>query len=366
MNDGEALRRAVLAEPDEDTPRLVYADWLDENGRGDRATFIRAQIEAARADPGGLQERSARLRAESLLERHREAWTRHIRGAIRADFERGFIGRLHVEPPTLDPPAAAELFASEPIQSLRVTRPTTPDASAALEQFFEIPQLRQVRCLEIPPLTLLAIQEYAALSECKHLAGLRHLSLQQNPVPPAWLAKLLTGETFPELQGLDLGDVTHLGPGLVTAFAGAGHRGIRRLDVSRVNFTSEQLQRLLQSRCLRRVEELRLGCKVRRGDVGPLFHLDLGWVVPWERLRVLDLAGQGLGSEGVKEIARNAKAESLRSLGLAYNNLDSGAVRYLVGASHLRLSRLDLRGNGLSPSDATALRARFPDALIEV
>lgn len=44
MNDGDALLRAILAHPDEDTPRLMYADWLDENGQPERAEFIRLQI----------------------------------------------------------------------------------------------------------------------------------------------------------------------------------------------------------------------------------------------------------------------------------------------------------------------------------
>jgi uncharacterized protein (TIGR02996 family) len=46
MTDGEALLRAVCAAPREDLPRLVYADWLEENGQGERAEFIRIQCEA--------------------------------------------------------------------------------------------------------------------------------------------------------------------------------------------------------------------------------------------------------------------------------------------------------------------------------
>lgn len=42
--DGEALLRAICAAPAEDTPRLVYADWCDENGQPERAEFIRVQI----------------------------------------------------------------------------------------------------------------------------------------------------------------------------------------------------------------------------------------------------------------------------------------------------------------------------------
>ncbi len=42
--DGELLLRGVLEEPDEDAPRLVYADWLEEQGQDARAEFIRNDI----------------------------------------------------------------------------------------------------------------------------------------------------------------------------------------------------------------------------------------------------------------------------------------------------------------------------------
>lgn len=37
----------VLAHPESDACRLIYADWLDEQGREERAEFIRVQIELA-------------------------------------------------------------------------------------------------------------------------------------------------------------------------------------------------------------------------------------------------------------------------------------------------------------------------------
>src|SRR4051812_4506141 len=39
-----ALLRAVVTGPTDDAPRLVYADWCDENGRPDRATLIRRMV----------------------------------------------------------------------------------------------------------------------------------------------------------------------------------------------------------------------------------------------------------------------------------------------------------------------------------
>ena len=49
MSEAErSLLDAVLENPDDDLPRLVYADYLDENGDPKRAEFIRAQIAIAR------------------------------------------------------------------------------------------------------------------------------------------------------------------------------------------------------------------------------------------------------------------------------------------------------------------------------
>lgn len=44
-SDGDALLRAICEQPWENTPRLIYADWLEENGQPERAEFIRLQIE---------------------------------------------------------------------------------------------------------------------------------------------------------------------------------------------------------------------------------------------------------------------------------------------------------------------------------
>lgn len=48
--DRDALLAAVRASPDDDTPRLVLADWLDDHGEPDFAAFIRLEIERDRHD----------------------------------------------------------------------------------------------------------------------------------------------------------------------------------------------------------------------------------------------------------------------------------------------------------------------------
>jgi len=46
MNDLECLMRSIIADPDDDTVRLAYADLLQENGQHDRAEYIRLEVAA--------------------------------------------------------------------------------------------------------------------------------------------------------------------------------------------------------------------------------------------------------------------------------------------------------------------------------
>ena len=52
--DWPGFLAAIVAEPDDDTVRLVAADFLEENGDPDRAAFIRVQIALARLEVAGL------------------------------------------------------------------------------------------------------------------------------------------------------------------------------------------------------------------------------------------------------------------------------------------------------------------------
>ena len=66
--DWPAFLAAIIAEPDEDTLRLVAADFLEENGDSNRAAFIRAQVGLARLEASGL---SKSLEADELRKKER-------------------------------------------------------------------------------------------------------------------------------------------------------------------------------------------------------------------------------------------------------------------------------------------------------
>jgi uncharacterized protein (TIGR02996 family) len=44
VSDGDALLKAIEANPWDDTAWLVYADWLQENGKGEAAAVVREMV----------------------------------------------------------------------------------------------------------------------------------------------------------------------------------------------------------------------------------------------------------------------------------------------------------------------------------
>jgi uncharacterized protein (TIGR02996 family) len=136
--DGDALFRAICARPWEDTPRLVYADWLEENGRPERAEFIRLQCEAwdyCRAFPDLA---AARSRASDLLREHGRRWESELPvlagvswGSL---FVRGFIDSAWVTTGDELATAADAMFAATPLQHLTIERVTPAPFSKFLQR----------------------------------------------------------------------------------------------------------------------------------------------------------------------------------------------------------------------------------------
>lgn len=82
-NNGSLLLRAILAHPDEDVPRLMFADWLDESDKPAAhayARFIREQIKAHRA---GVPDGDV---ARGLFQSWGRDWFGHVFGHLAPAF----------------------------------------------------------------------------------------------------------------------------------------------------------------------------------------------------------------------------------------------------------------------------------------
>lgn len=89
LSDHEAFLRAIYDAPDDDTPRLVYADFLEEAGDPDRAALIRVQCRLAvlRDAAGAAEWQELQARERELLGKlHPEleliSWTPEERAQI--------------------------------------------------------------------------------------------------------------------------------------------------------------------------------------------------------------------------------------------------------------------------------------------
>jgi uncharacterized protein (TIGR02996 family) len=65
---------AIRDNLDDDGPRRIYADWLEENGDPARAEFIRIQCDLARLGPEDGRAATLRGREKELLDAHAAAW----------------------------------------------------------------------------------------------------------------------------------------------------------------------------------------------------------------------------------------------------------------------------------------------------
>ncbi len=123
MTTADALLAAVCAAPDDDLPRLVYADWLDENGDPDHAEFIRVQIERA----NGTLTETAAIREKVLMDTTAGRWLARLRepgGPLstqrsHGQFRRGFVEAVWM-PARWFLEHAERLFATAPVNELRV------------------------------------------------------------------------------------------------------------------------------------------------------------------------------------------------------------------------------------------------------
>jgi uncharacterized protein (TIGR02996 family) len=121
-DDERLLLKAVIQNPDDDAPRLAYADWCDR--RGDpRGRFIRVQLELAKIGKNFDHPNWNSLRSENLnlLSLHRREWMPENHPYISsADFNRGFVADVTMRA-EMFLAHTKELFAQYPIQHAHIT-----------------------------------------------------------------------------------------------------------------------------------------------------------------------------------------------------------------------------------------------------
>jgi uncharacterized protein (TIGR02996 family) len=212
----EALLQAVVAEPEDDTPRLVYADWLQENGEERQAVFIRESIDLARSDAhtDAARETLAR-RLEITAEANGRVWLAAL-GVTRCElqFDRGFAEWVGYLTPDAFFAERSVLFSRVPVRDLSVYgEPGEELDDRSINELAAAPELARLDTLRLSNCgeSLITVESWERLIRSPHLTGLRSLSVTWAGLTDEY-ARALAG--CPNLSGLEeLG----LGGNLLTA-----------------------------------------------------------------------------------------------------------------------------------------------------
>ena len=257
MSSGlQALLAAIVADPADDTARLVYADCLQENGNFTRAEFIRLQIEAERLHPDSNARAALEQQAETLFAEHWIEWWGEVctavglpkparKPGVTVGRLTGGVGRAKLpghpyEPvgievrPRFGPPYNRGLVG----WTRTAFRRGFPD-SVGISLPLMNPNWEFLnRWLTVAPLAdLSAVAPYAeAWIDGPHLAGLRSLTLED--YDPVALHGALTSPHLSRLEELTLresddGDVgnAHFAGELAVAVVSPRTRQLKRLSI---------------------------------------------------------------------------------------------------------------------------------------
>ncbi|HEV3438776.1 MAG TPA: TIGR02996 domain-containing protein, partial [Gemmata sp.] len=366
MTDRDALYRAIVAKPEDDTPRLVYADWLEENGREEEAEFIRLECRLETSCPDQPEYTELLDRQEELrlwLQAHspgpqlkmgsglnalggRNWWQLTSRGFPRFLFwepvmedDRPNVKRMRRLATALEKafaivptrwlvinwiavPELAELLKQPVIAALdRLTIQLRADEQAVDEAARIIADCRHLRNLRGASLAFPVGEAGAdSLGRSEHLGRMEWLSLDTANLTPAAVRSLCTGGWFHRLRNLELEDALS-----TDAFEELCRLppcpNLHTLNLADNSFPVSSWQEFARSKTFPQLTRLELnGTDMSDGRMAVLAGAK-GF-----RLTMLNLGSCAIGNEGVRALVTAPWIGSLRWLDLSSNGLGRSAV----------------------------------------
>lgn len=344
MSDLSDLIRACKAEPDDDAPRLVLADWLEEHGEPERAAFFRRQVltpaaivdepENVRrwAEPWyrlGEQIRASRGSGADLYEVHFQ------RGFLRiSDGYRELYDRLdQILSPPFDWNWVEEvkfgswhdgdwtpLFRSDCLLELNRLEFIDDDYhSVLLEPLLTCPFLTSLRHLR---LCMVAMDDegFARLSDCRSLSGLRSLNLTEMGLGLEAARSLASSELWDELRTCEILASRFGDAGLMELASGRRRPRLERLDLKIGDYSDQGLIELARSDRFPALRELAVGYRTVL-DHGGLFGGDgVRALLTSPTLAQADVTVSIMSEEPVPESISDLYREHSSRLEIRYRN----------------------------------------------
>jgi uncharacterized protein (TIGR02996 family) len=357
MSDEAALLAAILAHPEEDTPRLVYADWLDEQGgvsNTDRAEYIRLEINFAREFPERRWSKAkaeAQKRARQLFAKHCRDWFPELYGRkniLRGgrgypDMARGFPYRLLCESAKLLE-VGERLMQLAPITEVEFRSFDDGD----LRRLVRAPWVQGFRDLNLSGYS--NAPDWTPLADCPYFRELTEIVPYGGYLNKAGAARIAAANPFPKLRRFSV-TMSIDAVALATLFGGPAFTGLRELRLSDTQSSGPipGVKGVCESAALASLKVFEMRWHPTRGLTAMLTSSTF-----WPGLEELDLLRNNLGND---DLARMLNTPSkLRRLELDDNKITSKGAKLL--AEHPALENvtvLDLSRNAIGDAGVAAL-----------
>ncbi len=358
MTPERAFLQDVRDNPEDDAPRLICADWYEENGQPERAEFIRLQCRLARA-PFALGSPALRRREAELLKKHGKQWRAPLKKfSNKVGFFRGFAdhmvlgGLVFLE-------HAEELFRLAPVSHVKFR--LRSDDRELFPRLACCPALAGLSTIDFQA-NKLGGDRLEGFFHSPYLTRLRHLKLNNNGLGNKGAVLLARSPLLGQLHSLDLtgNDIGAEGLGALVICPAFN---LRSLDLTRnPRLRGEGIQVLAGSAQVAGLQTLVLGEMQPWSDNIPLDG-DIQTLADSSRLvslRTLDLAhNPTMGDQALLPLASTTKLPRLSHLRLSSCNVELGSRRgthaWVEAPLLRRLERLDLDCCSVGPPGIRAL-----------
>jgi uncharacterized protein (TIGR02996 family) len=353
-----AFLQDIKQNPDDDTPRLILADWLEEHD-DPRGEFLRVQCELARIPRKHPRRNALLLREKDLLKENVAEWMGTF---YRATLDKHvFIrGLLHVlmpldtllEGPWFDAALWTQLEALEWVEELNLQHLN----KKGMYQLANSPILSHIGSLRFqigdPP----SVAALHVLATSPHLLSLGSLHVPGARLSERDFTALTTSLAFSRLKVLNLADTGTRGEAVRVLGALAQ---LERLDLS-YNKLGDAGMTIFSELPYSHLKSLNLDMN----HIGDRGAKALAEAPHFQQLTQLTLSGNLIGSDGFAALARSGRLRNLAVLDLQNNRIGAkGATALLESSTLQRLVTLNLYGNPIPSDKADLLRERFGSGL---
>lgn len=286
---------AISAVPEDDSPRFLFADYLEAQGDA-RGEYIRVQCELA-AGPFLSKRRGLIQRGQALFRKHSRHWIAALGARGRWTWNRGFVASAALSSSELIKHETT-LFGREPIDSLAVSQCGVTLKAIAGRDF--LPRLRVLRLrgdLKQESIDLLSQQQ---------LPRLRRLNLGDSRLKKLELSALFQSPSLARLESLSLS-----GNGLTAKHLEGlrdSEQSLTSLYLSRNQLTDRALEIIGDSPSCKTLERLALPGNGGLTSQGVRRFLSSETV---KSLKWLDLGGLSLEDHVVNELRMRIRVVNL-------------------------------------------------------